>query len=101
MDMRRLKAIEWDLLSSHVEDLELANTTNGSALDVEGEKPDKPKLTFGSLYKELHTSKKMPLQMAENLSVSLAFVALLHLCNENNLSLTSMPDFSDFGIYQG
>jgi hypothetical protein len=28
-------------------------------------------------------------------------VALLHLCNENNLALQSKPDLSDFTIRQG
>lgn len=107
MDMRRLKAIEWELVSEfmtvHKDELEEQDNTNGSALDEDVEKEEKPivQLSFGSLFKELHTCKKMPAQMTENLSVPLAFVALLHLCNENNLALKSMPDFSDFTIKQG
>ena len=38
--------------------------------------------------------------MEENLSVPLAFVALLHLVNENNLCLTSQLDLTDFAIHQ-
>ena len=111
MDMRRLKAIEWDLLSTQFVTNDKENDDremNGTEKDVNGdstvEKPlDKISTvtSFGTLYKELHCSKKMPAQMAENLSVPLAFVALLHLCNENNLALQTKPDLSDFTIRQG
>jgi len=43
----------------------------------------------------------MPSKMSENLSVPLAFVALLHLCNERCLALAGLPDFSDFSVRQG
>ena len=43
----------------------------------------------------------MPTKMSENLSVPLAFVALLHLCNERCLALSGVSDFSDFNIQQG
>ena len=43
----------------------------------------------------------MPTKMSENLSVPLAFVALLHLCNERCLALSGVSDFSDFNIRQG
>ncbi len=112
MDMRRLKSIEWDLLSSHFllndkenDDREMnaaaEKVANGDAAAEKSFDKTSTETSFGSLYKELHVSKKMPPQMAENLSVSLAFVALLHLCNENNLALQSKPDLSDFTIRQG
>ena len=56
---------------------------------------------FSQLYKNLAESKLMPSKMSENLSVPLAFVALLHLCNERCLALVGLPDFSDFSVRQG
>lgn len=52
--------------------------------------------TFSEMYKNL------PDLLAEKekreLTSHLAFVALLHLCNEQNLHLTQSPDYKDFGI---
>jgi len=57
---------------------------------------------FTSLYKSLKQPGKLPKTMSENLSVPLAFIALLHLCNENTLALESMGDqFADFKITKG
>ena len=42
----------------------------------------------------------IPSKMVDNMSVPLAFVALLHLCNEKSLALENVPDFSDFVIAQ-
>ena len=59
-------------------------------------------VNFTDLYRKLHDPKiRMPPKMLENLSVPLAFVALLHLCNENNLALENVADFSNFKIQQG
>ncbi len=107
MDMRRLKSIEWELLTSRLINNDKENEEMNNTMNVGKEDVVKPvagvttETSFGKLYKELHHSKKMPMQMAENLSVPLAFVALLHLCNENNLALESIADLSDFKIRQG
>jgi condensin complex subunit 2 len=106
MDMRRLKAIEWNLLTTVMSGSGDHNEKENESDNVDTEMADGDEkksgtTTFGHLYKKLHVSKQMPQQMAENLSVPLAFVALLHLCNENNLSLESRPDLTDFSIRQG
>jgi condensin complex subunit 2 len=104
MDMRKLKAVEWNILEqscieqdkendeTKVNEGERRSLTNGI---------DNLSTNFGQLYKNLSESRFMSSKMVENLSVPLAFVALLHLCNEKTLSLESMPDFSDFNIAQG
>jgi hypothetical protein len=106
MDMRRLKSIEWELLSTSLSGKSVSDKENdGKEINGVVEAPPvektKGETTFATLYRELHDSKKMPTQMAENLSVPLAFVALLHLCNENNLALQTKPDLTDFLIRQG
>lgn len=51
-------------------------------------------------FSEMYT--KIPEVLAEKekkeLSCSLAFVALLHLCNEQNLALKQLPGYTDFEI---
>ena len=73
MDMRRLKAIEWDLLNSTL--MTSNNKENNVAnvdvsemdvnLDVDPKSTDST--TFAKLYKELHSSKKMPAQVFKKL----------------------------------
>lgn len=53
-------------------------------------------LTFSNMYKKL--PDRVGTSMANNLSVPIAFVALLHLTNEKNLQLQGKPDLSDFII---
>jgi len=58
-----------------------------------------PETSFQALYKTLKMPGKLPKNQSENLSVPLAFIALLHLCNEQNLALESTGDeFKDFTI---
>ncbi|CAB1322174.1 unnamed protein product, partial [Coregonus sp. 'balchen'] len=71
MDMKRLKNTMWNLLTDSLEKT--------------------AKVNF----------KVLPLTMAQNLSVPLAFVALLHLANEKNLELVKVDDMSDIIIKQG
>uniref|UniRef100_A0A7N6AU06 Condensin complex subunit 2 n=1 Tax=Anabas testudineus TaxID=64144 RepID=A0A7N6AU06_ANATE len=73
MDMKRLKNSMWTLLTE----------TNVFCLCV-------------SLW-----WSRLPNTMAQNLSVPLAFVALLHLANEKNLELVKVEDMSDIIIKQG
>ena len=105
MDMRRLKSIEWDLLTTTLSAEKVDKENDDTEMNVEDKTSkveiSKGETTFKTLYNDLHISKKMPAQMAQNLSVPLAFVALLHLCNENNLALKSRLDLTDFTIRQG
>lgn len=53
---------------------------------------------FSALYKNLPS--KLSTKMSENLSVPLAFIALLHLANEHNLKLKDGGDLMNFTIMQ-
>ncbi|XP_071371999.1 condensin complex subunit 2 [Centroberyx affinis] len=92
MDMKRLKNSMWTLLTeSPQKSTEEAETVETS--EVPGEK------AFSQTTKTL--LQRLPSTMAQNLSVPLAFVALLHLANEKNLELVKVDDMSDIIIKQG
>lgn len=59
---------------------------------------DVHKKTFSEIYKEVPS--RITDKMQQELSCPLAFVALLHLCNEQNLQLTGRSDLRDFTIEQ-
>ena len=118
MDMRKLKAIEWHTLQqlskiADPEDKENNDENVGekekaaaTLLENDGDGTKRMKcgtvVDFANLYSKLYDPRsQMTTKMKENLSVPLAFVALLHLCNEQNLALESVADFSDFKIQQG
>lgn len=101
MDMRRLKAVEWSILQSSTTE----NKENDEATANEASKDENnttatvaEPISFSDLYRNLSDTKLLPSKMVDNLSVPLAFVALLHLCNERCLALESFPDFADFKI---
>uniref|UniRef100_A0A3Q1BSF9 Condensin complex subunit 2 n=1 Tax=Amphiprion ocellaris TaxID=80972 RepID=A0A3Q1BSF9_AMPOC len=92
MDMKRLKNSMWTLLTENPEKpTEVAETVEKP--EVCGEK------VFSQTTKTL--LQRLPNTMAQNLSVPLAFVALLHLANEKNLELVKVDDMSDIIIKQG
>lgn len=92
MDMKRLKNSMWTLLTDSpekpTEEAEPVETP-----EVCGEK------VFSQTTKTL--LQTLPNTMAQNLSVPLAFVALLHLANEKTLELVKVDDMSDIIIRQG
>ncbi|NXI10088.1 CND2 protein, partial [Irena cyanogastra] len=89
MDMRRLKRNMWELLTEQGEVGKGNSCWEFCKTDVEmaGEK------ILSDITKDL--LHRLPPAMATNLSVPLAFVCLLHLANEKNLSLESTEDLSD------
>jgi len=96
VDMKRIKEASWRILtqasSEDKENQEVQEQEDTDLLDT----------NFTSLYKSLKQPGKLPKTMSENLSVPLAFIALLHLCNENTLALESTGDqFADFKITKG
>ncbi|MCI4392432.1 hypothetical protein PGIGA_G00145770 [Pangasianodon gigas] len=92
MDMKRLKSSMWSLLTDSPEK---------PAMVAESEKPTEVpgEKSFSQSTRTL--LQKLPSTMASNLSVPLAFVALLHLANEKNLELHKVDDMSDIIIKQG
>nr|XP_057925859.1 condensin complex subunit 2 [Doryrhamphus excisus]XP_057925860.1 condensin complex subunit 2 [Doryrhamphus excisus]XP_057925861.1 condensin complex subunit 2 [Doryrhamphus excisus] len=92
MDMKRLKTNMWTLLTEESPE----NPTKVEAVDTPEVCGDK---VFSQTTKAL--LQRLPNMMAQNLSVPLAFVALLHLANEKNLELVKVDDMSDIIIRQG
>uniref|UniRef100_A0A671WP04 Condensin complex subunit 2 n=1 Tax=Sparus aurata TaxID=8175 RepID=A0A671WP04_SPAAU len=92
MDMKRLKTSMWTLLTESPEKPTDEPPTVEKP-EVCGEK------VFSQTTKTL--LQRLPNTMAQNLSVPLAFVALLHLANEKNLELVKVDDMSDIIIRQG
>ncbi|XP_005505306.2 condensin complex subunit 2 isoform X1 [Columba livia] len=96
MDVKRLKTETWNLLTDGQKTETV--TEKGDAEEEEtsavvGEK------TLSGLAKDL--LHRLPLVMAKNLSVPLAFLCLLHLANEKNLQLKNTEDLSDVLVKQG
>lgn len=112
VDMRKLKRVQWSILleksqtaketddkenvADNNDSSEASTSTNSNELSV---LPADTK--FSDVYSALKTSKEIPFKMLEGLSVPLAFVALLHLCNEETLELKNTADFTDLTIRKG
>ncbi|XP_047236460.1 condensin complex subunit 2 isoform X1 [Girardinichthys multiradiatus] len=92
MDMKRLKNSMWTLLTESPEKTK-------KQVEVTAESPVCGEKAFSQTTKTL--LQRLPSTMAQNLSVPLAFVALLHLANEKNLELVKLDDMSDIIIRQG
>ncbi|XP_077600756.1 condensin complex subunit 2-like [Stigmatopora nigra] len=92
MDMKRLKSSMWTLLTESEE----KSTT-------EAEVTEDPEVCGDKVFSQTTKTllQRLPNTMAQNLSVPLAFVALLHLANEKNLELMKVDDMSDIIIRQG
>lgn len=102
MDMKKLKTAVWSFLVDPTNNKE--NETQVEKRDqslVEQKNKMDPSYTvdFSTLYKNL--PPRVSSKMSENLSVPLAFAALLHLANEHNLKLCTRKDLKDFTIMQG
>ncbi|KAJ8286162.1 hypothetical protein GJAV_G00035220 [Gymnothorax javanicus] len=92
MDMKRLKNTMWSLLTDCL-DKPQQEAEVAESMQVSGEK------AFSQTTKTL--LQRLPHTMAQNMSVPLAFVALLHLANEKNLELIKVDDMTDILIKQG
>lgn len=92
MDMKRLKNSMWTLL-----------TDSPEKPKEEVDSVEKPEVCGEKAFSQTTKSllQRLPNTMAQNLSVPLAFVALLHLANEKNLELVKVDDMSDIIIRQG
>ncbi|CAN8205632.1 unnamed protein product [Coccothraustes coccothraustes] len=84
VDMKRLKTTMWELLTEQEQGEE---AEEGTDVKVAGEK------TLSGITRDLR--RRLPPTMAADLSVPLAFLSLLHLASEKNLSLESTEDLSD------
>merc|ERR1719318_713717 len=101
VDMKRIKRVAWSILTQEKEN---QSGSPEKQLDKEGAdhaQKEVEETQFTTLYKTLKQPTKLPKTMSENLSVPLAFIALLHLCNEESLHLIPSPQMEDFMIVQG
>ena len=111
MDMRKLKSTMWNMLNqvislfSFIPKIELIGLINQLLLLLIGldQEADESKVEaakskpFSETYQEI--PNLLSQKMADNLSVALAFSALLHLANENSLYLDqSYGSLADFTI---
>ncbi|XP_051981378.1 condensin complex subunit 2-like [Xyrauchen texanus] len=92
MDMKKLKTTMWSFLTDSPEKT-AKDTPSEETKEVPGEK------SFSQSVRNL--VQRLPSTMATNLSVPLAFVALLHLANEKNLELHKIDGMTDIVIKQG
>uniref|UniRef100_A0A6A7FYS5 Condensin complex subunit 2 n=2 Tax=Hirondellea gigas TaxID=1518452 RepID=A0A6A7FYS5_9CRUS len=105
MDMKKLKSAVWSMLTNISADKENnSNSANIEPVSNSTNAVEKPvmesgrQIQFSQIYRCL--PKHVNARMAENLSLPLAFIALLHLCNERNLALTPTGNMEDFSITQ-
>merc|ERR1711872_21311 len=100
VDMKRIKHVAWSILTQEKE-----NQSGSPDKQKDQDNVEKPKeveeTQFTSLYKTLKQPTRLPKTMSDNLSVPLAFIALLHLCNEESLQLIPSESLDDFKIIQG
>lgn len=91
IDMRQLKKSIWISLNSKSDtDVDVAREEINEATTMKTSKQ------FSDVYKTL--PKLLTKSNAEALSAPMAFLSLLHLANEKELSLSSLPDMSDIVV---
>lgn len=92
IDIKRLKKHMWKILTNNHRDNEEMVDNEITAEKMEN------KIQFSKLYNIL--PNYLSSTMVNNLSVPIAFVSLLHLVNEQCLTLEAHTDLSDFIIFQ-
>jgi len=107
VDMKRIKRVAWNILTQASSE-EKENQSGSPEKQVDKELVEHnaggrevEETQFTTLYKTLKQPTRLPKTMSENLSVPLAFIALLHLCNEESLHLIPSEQMDDFQIVQG
>jgi len=100
VDMKRIKHVAWSILTQEKENQSGSPDKQKDQDNVEKRK-EVEETQFTSLYKTLKQPTRLPKTMSDNLSVPLAFIALLHLCNEESLQLIPSESLDDFKIIQG
>ncbi|XP_033102738.1 condensin complex subunit 2-like isoform X2 [Anneissia japonica] len=93
MDVKKLKSAMWKLLTYE-------NIVENEKNQNEERKEDK--VTQQKSFKEMYSTlpREISKNMSKNLSVPIAFVCLLHLCNEKNLIVSTKGNMDDLNIIQ-
>lgn len=100
VDMKKLKAAMWDMLSDPIMEKEnCRQLDNLTEPHMKNKEDSNGNVDFSSLYKEL--PQKLSASMSGNISVPLVFIGLLHLANEHCLKLLDKGNLTDFTIMQG
>lgn len=100
VDMKKLKAAMWDMLSDPIMEKEnCRQLDNLTEPHMKNKEDSNGNIDFSSLYKEL--PQKLSASMSGNISVPLVFIGLLHLANEHCLKLLDKGNLTDFTIMQG
>jgi len=99
VDMKRIKHVTWSILTQDKENIGASPEKVQTEKSKEGSKVGDT--SFSHVYRLLKQPHRLPPKMTENLSVPLAFLALLHLCNEQNLEIVQDTGLQDFTIKQG
>ncbi|XP_067006573.2 condensin complex subunit 2 [Anabrus simplex] len=97
LDMKKLKLAMWVVLAHEEPDKE--NVEPLSSQDREPRSKTECSMLFSEMQREL--VRRIPKNMAEDLSVHIAFTALLHLANEKVLCLKGNDSYTDVEITQG
>ncbi|KAL3863722.1 hypothetical protein ACJMK2_005465 [Sinanodonta woodiana] len=103
LDVKKLKSTMWNVLTKHELSPEEAQNINNNSVEAEKRLTGFVKEMTGSCtFQELLTDlpSKLSGQTAQNLSVPIAFVCLLHLANEKTLKLEDLA-LDDLRITQG
>jgi len=103
VDMKRIKSVTWSILTqASNEDKENLGASPEKVSEKTNKEEDKvDEMSFSQVYRHLKQPHRLPPKISDNLSVSLALLALLHLCNERNLEIEQDPSLSDFVVRQG
>uniref|UniRef100_H3DNF7 Condensin complex subunit 2 n=1 Tax=Tetraodon nigroviridis TaxID=99883 RepID=H3DNF7_TETNG len=103
MDMKRLKSSMWTLLTQSPQEATQVAPAQAPPPPPPSEVDETAEVCGEKAFSETTQTllHRLPNSMAQNLSVPLAFVALLHLANEKNLELVKVDDMSDIIIRQG
>ena len=103
VDMKRIKETTWGILTDIGSQDDHGTSTKSLEQEMDGTNSIAlQETTFSNLYETLKQPNILPKQMSDNLSVPLAFIALLHLCNEKTLKLDTIgEDLKDFTVSLG
>lgn len=107
VDMKKIKLATWRILTQassenkenvHDPSDKLANRNDNEKTTEEATVEE---TSFSELYRTLKQPNRLPKVVSESLSVPLAFIALLHLCNEETLKIIPNVNLEDFQILKG
>jgi len=102
VDMKRIKSVTWSILTqASNEDKENVGASPEKVSEKAEGGGKVEETSFSHIFRLLKQPHRLPPKMTENLSVPLALLGILHLCNEENLEIVQDSTLQDFTIKQG